>query len=343
MIPMCPKNTVRLWEGFSLLHIMGNGYAHAQDLGAPGSCVRKFSVMPFLFCNLNDVCDFANRNDYSYWLTSNEKMPMSMTPIPAREVGAYISRCSVCEAPTRPIVLHSQSMATPECPGGWEELWVGYSFLMHRDAGAAGGGQALSSPGSCLEEFRARPFIECRSLGTCNFFSTAVSYWLTTIRDNEMFRKPQQQTLKTDFTSRVSRCTVCIRRRVTELAGGGGRGRGHGGISGEVGHGGGPRTPTANYRPDDPASNEIEGNGQGYYEQQRNPYADWRRYPAQSYRYQQQHQQQQQQHQLHQQLLQEQERQQSISPPPRYREQQQHVRHRERHRKQHRQRVPVKQ
>jgi collagen type IV alpha len=98
--------------------------------GAAGSCVKKFSVMPFMFCNLNNVCDYANRNDYSYWLSSNEQMPMSMTPIPSREVGSYISRCSVCEAPTRLIVMHSQSMTIPECPGGWEELWAGYSFLM---------------------------------------------------------------------------------------------------------------------------------------------------------------------------------------------------------------------
>ena len=55
-----------------------------------------------------------------------------MTPIPAPEVGRYISRCSVCEAPTRVIAVHSQSMAIPECPGGWEEIWVGYSFLMVR-------------------------------------------------------------------------------------------------------------------------------------------------------------------------------------------------------------------
>lgn len=31
-----------------------------------------------------------------------------------------------------------------------------------------------------------------------------------------MFRKPSQQTLKADHTSRVSRCAVCLRRRVTE-------------------------------------------------------------------------------------------------------------------------------
>lgn len=88
--------------------------------------------------------------------------------------------------------------------------------LQHRDAGAGGGGQSLISPGSCLEEFRARPFIECRGLGTCNYFSTATSYWLATINDQEMFRKPSQQTLKADHTSRVSRCAVCLRRRVTE-------------------------------------------------------------------------------------------------------------------------------
>lgn len=68
-----------------------------------------------------------------------------------------------------------------------------------------------------MEEFRIRPFIECRGLGTCNYFSTATSYWLATIRDDEMFRKPLQQTLKADHTSRVSRCTVCLRRRVTEV------------------------------------------------------------------------------------------------------------------------------
>lgn len=98
--------------------------------GNPGSCVRKFSVLPFLFCNVDNVCDFANRNDYSYWLSSNEQMPISMAPIPAPKVGAYISRCSVCETPTRFITVHSQTMEIPECPTGWNELWIGYSFLM---------------------------------------------------------------------------------------------------------------------------------------------------------------------------------------------------------------------
>ena len=161
--------------------------------------------------------------------------------------------------------------------------------FQHRDAGAAGGGQPLSSPGSCLEEFRARPFIECRGQGTCNFFSTAVSYWLATIKDHEQFRKPLQQTLKTDHTSRVSRCAVCIRRRVVEDS----ASRSHGSLP-SYHSSGGLRQPTASFHPDD-ASNEIEGGSQGYYHH-RSSASDWRRFPPQR---QQQQQQQQQQHLQH--------------------------------------------
>ena len=39
-------------------------------------------------------------------------------------------RCAVCEAPTRAIAIHSQSMDIPECPENWIELWIGYSFIM---------------------------------------------------------------------------------------------------------------------------------------------------------------------------------------------------------------------
>lgn len=70
------------------------------------------------------------------------------------------------------------------------------------------------SPGSCLEEFRPKPFIECHGHGRCNYFATATSYWLATIEDNSMFKKPRQETLKAGYlTSRISRCSVCIRRR----------------------------------------------------------------------------------------------------------------------------------
>ena len=55
-----------MWEGYSLLHILGNGHSQGQDLGLPGSCLRKFSTMPYLFCNLNEVSIF---HIYMYWRT----------------------------------------------------------------------------------------------------------------------------------------------------------------------------------------------------------------------------------------------------------------------------------
>jgi integrin beta 8 len=32
-VPDCPEGTLQLWDGYSLLHIMGNAKAHGQDLG----------------------------------------------------------------------------------------------------------------------------------------------------------------------------------------------------------------------------------------------------------------------------------------------------------------------
>jgi len=211
--PMCPPGTSLMWEGYSLLHIFGNSHAQGQDLGQPGSCLKKFSTMPYLFCNLNDVCDYASRNDYSYWLSTTEPMPMMMTPIRGPDIEKYISKCAVCETPSKVLALHSQTMNVPECPDNWEYLWQGYSFVMHTDAGSEGSGQSLSSPGSCLKDFRSRPFIECHGHGRCNYYTTAYSYWMATIEKDKMFKKPVPQTLKAgDLRSRISRCVVCMRK-----------------------------------------------------------------------------------------------------------------------------------
>lgn len=42
------------------------------------------------------------------------------------------SRCVVCEAPSMVIAVHSQTLEIPDCPDGWESLWIGYSFIMVR-------------------------------------------------------------------------------------------------------------------------------------------------------------------------------------------------------------------
>lgn len=61
-------------------------------------------------------------------------------------------------------------------------------YFQHTSAGAEGSGQALASPGSCLEEFRSAPFIECHGRGTCNFYANSYSFWLATVEESEMFR-----------------------------------------------------------------------------------------------------------------------------------------------------------
>merc|ERR1739838_533474 len=155
----------------SLLHTVGNNYHHAQDLGSAGSCAKKFNTMPTTFCGSDQICRHSSRNAKSYWLTTSAAMPTMAIQI--EDVGQNISRCNVCEAPSTVIAVHSQTAQIPDCPVGFNTLWMGYSFLAHTSEGADGGGQNMASPGSCLEDFRATPFIECTGArGTSNSSAT---------------------------------------------------------------------------------------------------------------------------------------------------------------------------
>lgn len=60
--------------------------------------------------------------------------------------------------------------------------------LQETGVGAEGSGQPLASPGSCLEQFRKIPFIECHGRGTCNYYTDSYSYWLAALDPNDMFR-----------------------------------------------------------------------------------------------------------------------------------------------------------
>lgn len=46
--------------------------------------------MPFLFCDFNNVCNYASRNDKSYWLSTTEAIPMM--PVEDRAIMKHISR-----------------------------------------------------------------------------------------------------------------------------------------------------------------------------------------------------------------------------------------------------------
>jgi len=142
-------------------------------------------------------------------------MPMTMENVRGADIEKYISRCVVCETPTDVMAVHSQDEEVPECPEDWSSLWMGHSFLMHTGAGTGGGGQSLKSPGSCLEEFRSSPFIECHGRGTCNYFATTFSFWLATVEDQDQFSAPVSEVLKSgNLKNRVSRCQVCSRNPI---------------------------------------------------------------------------------------------------------------------------------
>lgn len=90
-----------------------------------------------------------------------------------------------------------------------------YKLIVFQSSGAGGrgAGQALESPGSCLEDFRATPFIECHGNGRCNHYATSYSFWLATLRAYEEFRTPISETLKAGSQEqRISRCRVCARQ-----------------------------------------------------------------------------------------------------------------------------------
>lgn len=169
--------------------------------------------MPFLFCNTDNTCRYASRNDYSYWLSTDTVLPSSMPFISEESLKNYISRCVVCEARANVMAIHSQTSFVPDCPSGWESLWSGYSFVMETGVGAEGSGQPLASPGSCLEKFRKIPFIECHGRGTCNYYTDSYSYWLAALDPSNMFSKPKPQTDPADFPGNlISRCRVCLKQ-----------------------------------------------------------------------------------------------------------------------------------
>lgn len=155
--------------------------------GSTGSCMQRFSTMPVVRCDISDKCAYAQDQDNSYWLSTDEPMTPSMRPVDGPRIKDFISRCSVCESIGNVITVHSQNQSLPDCPAGWLDMWTGYSFVMNRAEGAEGSGQDLLSPGSCLEDFMAVPYIECKAAGHCNKYATLLSFWLTNINESKQF------------------------------------------------------------------------------------------------------------------------------------------------------------
>lgn len=62
------------------------------SVGTSGSCLPRFTTMPFLFCSTDSTCRYASRNDYSYWLSTDQLLPSNMPLISGATLKSYISR-----------------------------------------------------------------------------------------------------------------------------------------------------------------------------------------------------------------------------------------------------------
>lgn len=84
----------------------------------------------------------------------------------------------------------------------------------HTGAGDEGGGQSLTSSGSCLSDFRAQPFVECQGpRGTCHYFANIYSFWLTRVDQHAVASNGSASTLTEAWQQRdnIGRCNVCMR------------------------------------------------------------------------------------------------------------------------------------
>lgn len=109
--------------------------------------------------------------------------------------------------------VRGKCLPAPSDPWGCAYRRVLSPSVQHTAAGDEGGGQSLVSPGSCLEDFRATPFIECNGgRGTCHYYANKYSFWLTTIPEPSFQGAPSADTLKAGLIrTHISRCQVCMK------------------------------------------------------------------------------------------------------------------------------------
>ena len=93
-------------------------------------------------------------------------------------------------------------------------------ILQVTSSGESGGGQALSSPGSCIEALHLPTFMECLGGGYCSFYINNIDYWLA--QRSEGTASPGlywslgyvYNGLDEIIERGVARCTVCVRNTV---------------------------------------------------------------------------------------------------------------------------------
>ncbi|XP_063701613.1 collagen alpha-4(IV) chain-like [Culicoides brevitarsis] len=221
IIPQCPIGQNKLWEGYSLMKLETNGQASNFDLGSSGSCVKSFMPSISATCDIEGQCKIGQRNDRSYWLLANGTI--GSEPMTQEIAQNIISRCVVCDVPSAVVAVHSQSTEIPKCPAGWDDMWIGYSYL-----DSSLGEQNLANAGSCLKEFHNPLFIECNpSKNSCNLLESHKSSWMiaeqapadpveavvkeTVEKIEAVIKQETGAEPHTESAIEISRCAVCVK------------------------------------------------------------------------------------------------------------------------------------
>uniref|UniRef100_A0A1I8FP47 Collagen IV NC1 domain-containing protein n=1 Tax=Macrostomum lignano TaxID=282301 RepID=A0A1I8FP47_9PLAT len=153
-VPGCPSGTQRpLGRLLVIMSVFSNSYTKVYDLGSPGSCLRRFNVMPFSLCENSQELPqrpeeqpvlLAEHGRLRYHGDGNGLGHL-------QEHVQYISRCAVCYSPSKVYAFHNYTNTRPNCPSGWRSLWDGHSLLTFGPPQTPGDSvQPLPRQGSCL-------------------------------------------------------------------------------------------------------------------------------------------------------------------------------------------------
>jgi hypothetical protein len=61
VVPQCPQGSAKLWDGYSLVHVIGNGRSHGQDLGKSDKVTHSQSTRLLLL-----VLKYTNIGERKY-------------------------------------------------------------------------------------------------------------------------------------------------------------------------------------------------------------------------------------------------------------------------------------
>ena len=108
-VPTCPPNSHQLWDG----------YSYEGSHTSSSSCLPQFGALRSLH---------SIRSNWKAIIMEGSNTLREVSHMDEAEARKLVSRCAVCEVESSVLTHHSLTTKLPECPEGWESLWVGFTF-----------------------------------------------------------------------------------------------------------------------------------------------------------------------------------------------------------------------